>query len=104
KLDEDNVVLLARIVKTIGVTKAKTLLQMTDTIEDTGGMLTNDGTRRRTRGGVFIQLVKNEKSLSKTQLRQLFEPNFQLRKRVKKRRTMMRRANAGLEKIEKILG
>ncbi|RMH00927.1 MAG: hypothetical protein D6706_02855 [Chloroflexi bacterium] len=51
---------IARVVKVVGAAKALALLEETRRIEATGGMLTDDGRRRRTPGGVFFKLVKNQ--------------------------------------------
>jgi PHAX RNA-binding domain-containing protein len=57
-LQEPNVPLLRQVLRTVGQDRCAALLADTLTCEANGGMLTKDGTRRRTRGGVFFQLVK----------------------------------------------
>lgn len=49
---------LSSYVKRLGGAMAVELLEQTLAIEKTGGMLTNDGSRRRTKGGVFFKLAK----------------------------------------------
>jgi hypothetical protein len=61
RLGETNpqpVALIGRIVRRIGHVEAGALLDRTLAIEAAGGMLTSDGSRRRTPGGVFFALVK----------------------------------------------
>lgn len=48
------------IVKTLGREKTLALLQETVTLEEQGGLLVKDGSRRRTIGGVFFYLVKEQ--------------------------------------------
>jgi hypothetical protein len=57
-LQEPNVPLLRQVLRTLGQDRCAALLADTLTCEANGGMLTKDGTRHRTRGGVFFQLVK----------------------------------------------
>lgn len=49
---------IARIIAAIGLDLARELLREAHAIEANGGMLTLDGTRRRTFGGVWIRLAK----------------------------------------------
>ncbi|OQV14559.1 hypothetical protein BV898_11280 [Hypsibius exemplaris] len=49
---------ITQIVNHLGNAESRKLLQLTKTIEASGGMLTKDGKTRRTPGGVFIQLFK----------------------------------------------
>src|SRR5712691_4131290 len=57
-LQEPKRSLLMKVLRTFGVERTTAILADTLTCEAAGGMLTNDGTRRRTPGGVFFQLVK----------------------------------------------
>lgn len=71
-LQEPNVSLLRQVLKTLG--SDRTVAVLTDTLqcEANGGMRTKDGTRRRTPGGVFFQLVK-ERAPAQAR-RRLFPP------------------------------
>ncbi|XP_055345812.1 phosphorylated adapter RNA export protein-like [Paramacrobiotus metropolitanus] len=51
---------ITQIVSHLGNAEARTLLQLTKTIEENGGMLTKDGEKRRTAGGVFITMFKSK--------------------------------------------
>jgi hypothetical protein len=57
-LQEPKRALLLKVLRTLGVDRTTALLADTLQCEAKGGMLTKDGTRRRTPGGVFFQLVK----------------------------------------------
>jgi PHAX RNA-binding domain len=57
-LQEPNIPLLLEVLRTLGQDRCAAILTDTLTCEVNGGMLTKDGTRRRTPGGVFFQLVR----------------------------------------------
>jgi hypothetical protein len=61
-LQEPEKSLLARVLKTLGQERCAAILADTLTIESNGGMLTRAGDRRRSPGGVFLQLVKDRSS------------------------------------------
>uniref|UniRef100_G3MLL6 Phosphorylated adapter RNA export protein n=1 Tax=Amblyomma maculatum TaxID=34609 RepID=G3MLL6_AMBMU len=58
RLGEPKVDIIERVVNVLGVTESRKLLNMTEDIESTGGLLIRNKTRRRTPGGVFFYLVK----------------------------------------------
>jgi len=57
-LHEPNVDLLRQVLTVLGADRTAQVLQETLAYEAAGGMLTNDGTRRRTPGGTFFQLLR----------------------------------------------
>ena len=57
-LQEPNRPLLTQVLHILGQDRCAAILTDTLTCETNGGMLTKDGTRRRTPGGVFFQLVR----------------------------------------------
>ncbi len=57
-LQEPKRTLLTQVLRTFGMDRTTAILAETLTCEANGGMLTKDGSRRRTPGGVFFQLVK----------------------------------------------
>jgi Phosphorylated adapter RNA export protein, RNA-binding domain len=59
-LQETNRPLLMQILQILGPDRTSTLLIETLQCEAAGGMLTKDGTRRRTPGGTFFQLVRQQ--------------------------------------------
>uniref|UniRef100_UPI0037E7A981 phosphorylated adapter RNA export protein n=1 Tax=Semicossyphus pulcher TaxID=241346 RepID=UPI0037E7A981 len=72
RLQEPKKDLIERVVKIIGSKKAIELLGETATLEESGGVYTMDGSRRRTPGGVYLNLLKNTPSISKSQVRKIF--------------------------------
>lgn len=63
QLQEPLLWLVEGVIKVLGLERANDLLQQTLEIEAAGGMLTVDGNRRRTPGGVFLKLLKEQVSL-----------------------------------------
>ena len=59
-LQEPKRALLTKVLRTLGMDRTTAILAETLQCEANGGMLTKDGTRRRTPGGVFFQLVKQQ--------------------------------------------
>jgi len=72
-LNEPKVELIERVVKFLGKPKAIELLHTTQEIENMGGILIMDGTRRRTPGGVYFYLLRIDEDISKTQRNKIFE-------------------------------
>ena len=69
QFNEKNVLIIESIVCCIGKEHAITLAQDTLDIEEKGGMLTDEGTRRSS-GGVFVKLVESRKYLSESKKEQ----------------------------------
>ena len=69
-LNEPNVMLVDRVVKGLGAERAHAFWQQALEIEANGGLMTADGQRRRTPGGVFFQLVR--KGVSKKERKAIF--------------------------------
>jgi PHAX RNA-binding domain-containing protein len=69
-LQEPNCPLLTQVLRTLGQDRCSAILADTLQCEANGGMLIKDGSRRRTPGGVFFQLVK-ERATARER-RQLF--------------------------------
>ena len=61
-LQESNRPLLRRVLRVLGHDRTAALLAAALQCEATGGMLTADGTRRRTPGGVFFHLARQQAS------------------------------------------
>ena len=59
-LQEPNVLLLRQVLRVLGEARCRDMLAETLTIESQGGMLTRAGDRRRTPGGAFFALVKQQ--------------------------------------------
>lgn len=71
-LQEPNRPLLAAVVRTLGQQRTEALLTATVLCETQGGMRTKAGDRRRTPGGVFFQLVRQQ--TTGRERRELFPP------------------------------
>lgn len=72
KLSEKKDLLIRRVVDIIGKEKAIDFFQKTKKIEESGGMLIMNGSRRRTAGGVYFWLVKNDKHIPQEKIREIF--------------------------------
>ncbi|KAM3847641.1 phosphorylated adapter RNA export protein isoform 2-T4 [Vipera latastei] len=68
RLHEPKKDLIARVVKIIGKKKSIELLMKTTEVEQNGGLLIMDGSRRRTPGGVYINLLKNTPCITSEQI------------------------------------
>ncbi|XP_061119394.1 phosphorylated adapter RNA export protein isoform X2 [Conger conger] len=90
RLREPKKDLIERVVSVVGKKKAIELLAETATVEQNGGIFTMDGSRRRTPGGVYLNLLKNTPSISGKQVKKIFYDETQRetssRKAAKKRR------------------
>ncbi|XP_071359023.1 phosphorylated adapter RNA export protein [Trachinotus anak] len=93
RLQEPKKELIERVVKVVGKKKAIELLGETATLEENGGVYTMDGSRRRTPGGVYLNLLKNTPSITKAQIRQIFfeehQKEYKSKKAAQKRRRHM---------------
>jgi hypothetical protein len=69
-LQEPKRPLLTAVLRVLGQDRCAAILADTLTCEARGGMLTKEGTRRRTPGGVFFQLVRER--ATKQERRRLF--------------------------------
>lgn len=72
KLNEKKDILIRRVVDIIGKEKAIDFYQKTKQIEEDGGLLTMNGSRRRTAGGVYFWLVKNDEHIPQEKIREIF--------------------------------
>ncbi|XP_038660907.1 phosphorylated adapter RNA export protein [Scyliorhinus canicula] len=90
RLREPKTDLIHRVVKTVGRKKAIELLIQTAEVEQSGGLMIVDGSRRRTPGGVYLQLLKNTPSITQDQLKEIFydenQREYNCKKAAKKRR------------------
>ncbi|XP_060885251.1 phosphorylated adapter RNA export protein [Labrus mixtus] len=103
RLQEPKTDLIERVVKVIGKKKAIELLGETATLEETGGVYTMDGSRRRTPGGVYLNLLKNTPSISKGQVRKIFLEEQQ-RDCKSKRAAQKRRRHVVAKKMKQAIG
>lgn len=103
RLQEPKKELIERVVKVIGKQKAIELLGETATLEENGGVYTMDGSRRRTPGGVFLNLLKNTPSVSKSQMRKIFFEEQQKDNKSKKA-AQKRRRHVLAKKMKQAIG
>lgn len=71
-LNESNIDLLRLIVSTIGPDRTRVFFEKTLEIEAQGGLMTIDGSRRRSAGGVFFYTVRG--GLPKKEMRMIWPP------------------------------
>ncbi|GAB6019904.1 hypothetical protein CHUAL_001439 [Chamberlinius hualienensis] len=65
--------LISKVVSVLGKEKALQILRMTEDIEAKHGMMTADNSRRRTPGGVYLLLIRNDRHVTKDQMDRIFE-------------------------------
>lgn len=103
RLQEPKKELIQRIVKVVGTKIAIELLSETATLEENGGVYTMDGSRRRTPGGVYLNLLKNTPSITKAQIKKIFlEEQQQLCK--SKKAAQKRRRHLVAKKMKQAIG
>uniref|UniRef100_A0A3P8TZ06 Phosphorylated adapter RNA export protein n=1 Tax=Amphiprion percula TaxID=161767 RepID=A0A3P8TZ06_AMPPE len=103
RLQEPKKELIGRVVHIVGKKKAIELLGETATLEENGGVYTMDGSRRRTPGGVYLNLLKNTPSISKSQIRQIFFEEQQNDQKSKKA-AQKRRRHMVAKKMKQAIG
>lgn len=81
----------------IGKQKAIDFFQKTRKIEEDGGMLIMNGSRRRTAGGVYFWLVKNDKHIPQEKIREIFY--YDQKESEQKRKT----GNSGRQKTQELI-
>jgi len=106
RLKEPKSELIGRAVEAVGTAKALELLYASETIEANGGLMINNGSRRRTPGGVFLHLLRNDSRIDKKVVDEIFEPEQEQRKvaaKKRKRDAIERRAAKVIRNLEKTL-
>lgn len=90
RLREPKKDLISKVVQTIGKKKAIELMMETAEVEENGGLFVMNGSRRRTPGGVYLNLLKNTPSVTVEQIKVIFHSENQKecesKKAAKKRR------------------
>lgn len=81
-LGEPNSGLIRRVVEAIGAGRSMELLRQAQEVEAAGGVMTSDGRRRRTPGGVFFHLVR--KAATPTEHALIWLPTQRRRRTVRK--------------------
>lgn len=105
KLQEPKVDLILKVVRTMGRKKTLELAYITEDIEESGGMLINNGSRRRTPGGIFFQMLKSDSSFSKDKMKAIFGEEMKKdAKRKKKLRSKQMKLNMQKKKLVSVQG
>uniref|UniRef100_A0A2K5IH61 Phosphorylated adapter RNA export protein n=1 Tax=Colobus angolensis palliatus TaxID=336983 RepID=A0A2K5IH61_COLAP len=93
RLQEPKKDLIAPVVRITGNKKAIELLMETAEVEQNGGLFIMNGSRTRTPGGVFLNLLKNIPSISEEQIKDIFytenQKEYENKKAARKRRTQV---------------
>jgi len=67
---------VGRVVGRLGTDRARAFLTRTQEIEEAGGLMLPDGSRRRTPGGVFFHLVRTDDNLTREDRTYIFPSQF----------------------------
>lgn len=92
--------LIERCVKTLGRNKSLELLYAAQDIEDAGGMYTEDDQRRRTPGGVYIQLIKSDNTILSVQKKKIFIQSLEEKKLHKRKKRFNQKQRLQREKAK----
>ncbi|KAK4470324.1 hypothetical protein MN116_005889 [Schistosoma mekongi] len=90
-LKEPNGDLIKRTVEILGVKRALEFYYLTEDIETSGGLYLVDGSRRRSPGGVYLNLIKHSYSVKKEEKKLIFLIDRQVRDKLKRARRNARR-------------
>ncbi|KAF6768289.1 hypothetical protein AHF37_05801 [Paragonimus kellicotti] len=71
-LREPNKELISQVVHILGVERTLEFYFLTEEVEKAGGLHTADGSRRRSPGGVFLNLIKNSDSVAELEKAKIF--------------------------------
>ncbi|NP_001089584.1 uncharacterized protein LOC734641 [Xenopus laevis] len=104
RLREPKKDLIERVVKILGTKKAIELLMETAEVEQSGGLFIMNGSRRRTPGGVYLNLLKNTPSITSDQVKEIFYVENQKEYESKKAAQKKRRHLIGKKMKEAIKG
>ncbi|KAM4810065.1 phosphorylated adapter RNA export protein [Rhinophrynus dorsalis] len=104
RLQEPKKELIQRVVKILGNKKAIELLMETAEVEQNGGLFIMNGSRRRTPGGVYLNLLKNTPSITSEQVKEIFYVEYQKECKSKKAAQKRRRHLIGKKMKQAIKG
>ncbi|CAH8552092.1 unnamed protein product [Schistosoma mattheei] len=90
-LKEPNEDLIKRTVDILGVQRALEFYYLTEDIENNGGLYLMDGSRRRSPGGVYLNLIKHSYSVKKEEKKLIFLIDRQMKDKLKRARRNSRR-------------
>ncbi|KAF8568765.1 hypothetical protein P879_01919 [Paragonimus westermani] len=90
-LKEPNEELISQVVHILGVKRTLEFYFLTEEVENAGGLHTADGSRRRSPGGVFLNLIKNSNSVADLEKAKIFATTKRTKELSKRRRQQARR-------------
>lgn len=83
-LKEPRVDLIMKSITVLGEPMVKRIFAQTLDVESAGGLKTSNQSRKRSPGGVFFHLIKNDSSVSKSMTNRIFGDDIKLRTKNKK--------------------
>ncbi|CAH8541426.1 unnamed protein product [Dicrocoelium dendriticum] len=83
-LKEPNEELISQIVDVLGCKRALEFYFLTEDIEKIGGLYCADGTRRRSPGGVFLNLIKMSQGITDTEKKTMFALSRRIKDKLKR--------------------
>ncbi|CAH8853839.1 unnamed protein product [Trichobilharzia szidati] len=101
-LKEPNEDLIRRTVDILGVQRALEFYYLTEDVENSGGLYLMDGSRRRSPGGVYLNLIKHSYSVKEEEKKIIFLIDKQIRDKMKRIRKRHRRKRRQLEKLKNL--
>nr|CAH8856902.1 unnamed protein product [Trichobilharzia regenti] len=99
-LNEPNEDLIRRTVNILGVQRALEFYYLTEDIENSGGLYLVDGSRRRSPGGVYLNLIKHSYSVKNEEKQIIFMIDKQIKNKMKRIRKHRRRKHRKLENLK----
>ncbi|XP_030833001.1 phosphorylated adapter RNA export protein-like [Strongylocentrotus purpuratus] len=90
--------LILRVVKILGVKKTLELWSKTEEIENDGGMMIMNRSRRRSPGGVFIQMMKLDADVSSETVKDIFSEEKKVEEAERKKKRRHTRKSTALSK------
>ncbi|TGZ61844.1 hypothetical protein CRM22_007762 [Opisthorchis felineus] len=82
-LNEPNDVLIGQIVDVLGVQRSLEFYFLTEDVEEAGGIYYADGSQRRSRGGVFLNLIKRSDEVTEDEKKAMFALSRRMKDRIK---------------------
>lgn len=89
-LKEPNEELISQVVDALGCKRALEFYYLTEDIENIGGLYCADGTRRRSPGGVFLNLIKMSREITESEKKSMFALSRRMKDKLKRKRRRQR--------------
>ncbi|GAA53882.1 phosphorylated adapter RNA export protein [Clonorchis sinensis] len=91
-LNEPNDILIGQIVDVLGVQRSLEFYFLTEDVEEAGGIYYADGSQRRSRGGVFLNLIKRSDEVTEDEKKAMFALSRRVKDRIKRKRKQLKQA------------